>query len=153
VLYYLSNLFVKEGKIMYALNKVEKAYIRRIVVNTRNDYLKREKYKRYDEVELEGEIENIIDKNNNIEDVLTRINDKDVISYSLEMVFEDKKIMKIVKALTLKEKLVLFSYYLENNTDQKIAKVLNSKTDTIKKIRQRALKKIKDNYYKNGGSK
>lgn len=137
---------------MYALNNKEKAYLRGIAINTRNDFLKNEKYKKYEEIELE-ETEEIVDKDNKIEDILVVIDNENVDSYCIEKVFEDKKIMKIVEALTLKEKLVLFSFYFENNTDLEISKALNEKADTIKKVRQRALIKIKNKYLENGGDK
>ena len=59
----------------------------------------------------------------------------------------------IVKALTLREKLVLFSYYFEKKTDAAIGNALNINGDTARKIRIRALEKIKNKYKKLKGSK
>lgn len=138
---------------MYVLGKNEKAYLRRIIINTKNDYLKNNKYNGVEEVELEGEAESIVDKKNELDNILVIMNDKDINSCSIENVFEDKEIMKIVKALTLREKLVLFLYYFENNTDIEIGKALSMNSDSVKKVRQRTLIKVKERYLKSGGNK
>ena len=53
---------------MYALSNQEKAYLRRIVINTRNEYLKTEKYKRYEEIELIEELDYSVYMQNKIEE-------------------------------------------------------------------------------------
>lgn len=137
---------------MYALSNQEKAYLRRIVINTRNEYLKTEKYKRYEEIELIEELDYSVYMQNKIEESIDNIDNAKIVSNSIENIFSDEVIMKNVKALTLREKLVLFSYYFENNTDQEIGNALNLKGDTIRKIRVRTLEKIRKNYI-GGGNK
>lgn len=137
---------------MYALSNQEKAYLRRIVINTRNEYLKTEKYKGYEEIELIEELDYSVYMQNKIEESIDNIDNAKIVSNSIENIFSDEIIMKNVKALTLREKLVLFSYYFENNTDQEIGKALNLKGDTVRKIRVRALEKIRKNLT-GGGNK
>lgn len=78
--------------------------------------------------------------------------EKEIIAPKIENVFRDEKITKIVKALTFREKLVLFLYYFEDKTDNEIGKSLKSKEDAIRKVRKRALEKIQKRYFQEEGS-
>ena len=142
---------------MYALNNDEKAYLRKIMINVRNEYIKKEMYKEYEEIEIENEddlnLSNYACYKDSIDVLIENINDNDILPSNIENLFTNKKIMKIVKALTLKEKLVLFLYYFESKTDREIGENLDIKTNTIKKIRLRALEKIRLSYFNNGGRK
>lgn len=130
---------------MYNLSNEEKSYLRKIVENTRKDFLNKNKY-----VLLEDDIDSVNEKFlisiENIEVNFEIKYEKELSPFEIENVFKDKNMNKVVKALTLREKLVLFSYYFENKTDSQIAKVLNLNSDTVRKIRGRSLKKIKDKY-------
>lgn len=133
---------------MYKLSNEEKTYLRKIVINTRNNFFKKNKY-----VVLEENIEDIDEKLlisvENIEINFEIKYDKEIKPIEIEKVFRDRDMNNIVKnALTLREKLVLFLYYFENNTDLEVGKVLNVKMDAARMIRTRALKKIRNNYKK-----
>lgn len=132
---------------MYNLSNEEKSYLRKIVESTRKDYINKNKY-----CVLEDDIDSINEKFlvsiENIEVNFEIKCEKEISPSKIEDVFWDKNMNKIVKALTLREKLVLFSYYFESKTDSQIAEVLNKNPDTIRKIRGRALKKIKEQYLK-----
>ena len=137
----------------YNLKKKKKAYLKKIVINTRNKYLKKAKYNKISELELELLEDNEIIVDNSLEINLEIKLDKEIMPFFIENIFTDKKIMKIVKTLSLREKLVLFLYYFESKTDKSIGKFLNVNGDTITKIRCRALKKIRKQYYMKGKEK
>ena len=136
---------------MYKLSKNEKSYLRQIVINTRNEYLRKNKY-----IFIESEIDDVDEKllisKENIEINFEIKSERDICAPEIEKVFQDKNMFNIVKALTLREKLVLFSYYFEKKTDAATGKALNINGDTARKIRIRALEKIKKEYRRMKGS-
>lgn len=135
---------------MYILSNDEKSYLRKVAMYTRKDYLRKNKY-----IFIEDDIDEIDEKFLiSIENVEINVEvkaDMEICAPNIEKVFKDRKMNKIVKALTLREKLVLFSYYFENKTDAAIGKELNIKGDTARKIRIRALDKAKKEYGKMKG--
>lgn len=135
---------------MYILSNDEKSYLRKIAMYTRKDYLRKNKY-----IFIEDDIDEIDEKFlisiENVEINVEVKTDMEICAPNIEKVFKDRKMNKIVKALTLREKLVLFSYYFENKTDAAIGKALNIKGDTARKIRNRALDKAKKEYGKMKG--
>lgn len=129
---------------MYKLNNCEKSYLRKIIINTRNTYFTKNKYILVEEsMEMEDE-ELLID--NNIEVNFETKIDNEITNYNIQDVFSEEKMIEIVKSLTSREKLVIFLYYFEDKTDEKIGNILNIKGDTARKIRTRALQKIKREY-------
>ena len=62
--------------------------------------------------------------------------DRNICASQMEKVFGDPCLLKSSKALTYREKLVLFSYYWEETTDEKIGKELHLKGDTVRKNRK-----------------
>lgn len=126
----------------YELNRQEKGMILGIILNTRNDYLK--KYK-YSKIKYES-LENIetINTNERIEDVVLKNYDEFLCSSELSNLFENPNIKEVIeKALTEKQKSVLFLYYCKNKKDKEIASILSIKEDTSRKIRNRSLEKIR----------
>lgn len=133
---------------MYKLSNEEKTYLRKIVINTRNNFFKKNRYVILEE-NIEDTDEKLLISVENIEINFEIKCDKEIKPIEIEKVFRDRDINNIVKnALTLREKLVLFLYYFENKTDLEVGKTLNIKMDAARMIRTRALKKIKDNYKK-----
>lgn len=128
--------------IEYKLTEKEKGIILGIILNTRNDYLKKNKYSKIKYVNLESIA--IITANDRVEDDVERIFDSVVSSSNLENLFTNIKIKRIIeKALTKKDKSVLFLYYCKNKTDKETANILKIKEDTARKIRNRAIEKIR----------
>lgn len=136
---------------MYKLSKNEKSYLRQIVINTRNEYLRNNKYI-FIESEMNDVDEKLLISIENVEINFEIKSERDICAPEIEKVFKDKNMFNIVKALTLREKLVLFSYYFEKKTDAATGKALNINGDTARKIRVRALDKIKKNYKKMKGN-
>ncbi len=130
---------------MYKLSINERAYLKKIVMYTRKEYLNKNKY-----IYIEENIDTIDEKFlvsiENVEINFEIKSDMDISSTQMEKVFSDEKISRIVETLTLREKLVLFLYYFEGKTDAAIGKALNIKGDTARKIRVRTIEKIKKQY-------
>ena len=136
---------------VYKLSKNEKSYLRQIVINTRNEYLRQNKYI-FIESEMNDVDEKLLISIENVEINFEIKSERDICAPEIEKVFKDKNMFNIVKALTLREKLVLFSYYFEKKTDAAIGNALNINGDTARKIRVRALDKIKKNFKKMKGN-
>lgn len=133
---------------MYILNNKEKAALITIARRTRIDYLKSNHYT-YLEDDIDMVDENIFVSEENIENYCEAKCDKEICAYEIEKIFSDPLLLKSSKALTYKEKLVLFSYYMEEkSTDKRVGEIMNMKGDTVRKIRKRALEKIKKEYLK-----
>ena len=132
---------------VYKLSKKEKSYLRQIVINTRNKYFRKNKYI-FIENNIEAADEKFLISIENVEINFEIKSERDICAPEIEKVFKDENMFNIVKALTLREKLVLFSYYFENKTDAATGKALNINGDTARKIRIRAIEKIKKEYRK-----
>ena len=125
---------------MYELNNQEKALLKIILQNTRIDYIRKNK-NILKEIELD---ENILYADDELENII----DNEIEIYILENIFYDKKISKAIKSLTYEDKLVIYFYYVKQETDKEISNRLMVSASAITKKRQRAINKIKRNYFK-----
>lgn len=140
---------------MYILNNKEKAALVTIARRTRYDYLRKNNYT-YLEDDIDMIDEELLISEENIEKTVAEKMDGELCASEFEKIFDDPYLTIISKALTKNERLVLFSYYLEkdekgeinNKTDEIVAKELNMKADTVRKTRNRAKKKIRNEYFK-----
>lgn len=125
----------------YDLNEKEEGIILGIILNTMNDFLKMNKYSKIKYVSLEKA--EVINANERVEDNVIKSYDENLSVFELGNLFENSKIKKIIeKALTNKQRSVLFLYYCKNKKDKEIGRLMNLKEDTVRKIRNRAIEKI-----------
>ena len=144
---------------MYILSNKEKAALITIARRARYDYLRKNDYT-YLEDDIDMIDEELLIAEENIEKTVAEKIDGDICASDFEKIFDDPYLIKISKALTKKERLVLFSYYMEKdenvelteNTDNVVAKKVNMKPDTARKTRKRALGKLKKEYLKLKGN-
>ena len=132
---------------MYILNNQEKACLVTIARRTRDRYLNKNKYT-YFEDDIDLYEDNLFISNENVEIDFERKNDFNIEISEFEKIFSDLYLLKSTKNLSYREKLVLFSYYLEKKTDARIGKELHIKGDSIQKTRKRAIEKIIRTYFK-----
>ena len=139
--------------ILYILNIKEKACILTIVRRTRINYLAKNNYIHFED-DIDMLDESVFISDEDIEEDFERKCDMDISAEEIEKIFTDLYLLKSTKKLSFREKLVLFSYYLEHKTDARIGKELHLKDDTVRKIRKRATKKIAKTYFQMiGGNK
>ena len=125
----------------YDLNEKEEGIILGIILNTMNDFLKMNKYSKIKYVTLEKA--EVINANERVEDNVIKSYDENLSVFELGNLFENSKIKKIIdKALTNKQRSVLFLYYCKNKKDKEISRLMHLKEDTVRKIRNRAIEKI-----------
>lgn len=128
--------------IKYELTQKEKGIILGIVLNTRNDYLKKNKYSKIKYIELKNI--NVLISDETFDDVIQNKCNTIMSASELGNLFTDPKLKKIIEmALTDKQRSVLFLYYCKNKKDKEISQILNLKEDTVRKIRNRTLEKIR----------
>ena len=144
---------------MYILSNKEKAALITIARRARYDYLRKNDYT-YLEDDIDMIDEELLIAEENIEKTVAEKIDGDICASDFEKIFDDPYLIKISKALTKKERLVLFSYYMEKDengeinqkTDKLVSRELNMKPDTGRKTRKRALGKLKKEYLKLKGN-
>ena len=144
---------------MYIFINKKKAALITIARRARYDYLRKNDYT-YLEDDIDMIDEELLIAEENIEKTVAEKIDGDICASDFEKIFDDPYLIKISKALTKKERLVLFSYYMEKDengeitekTDKVVAKELNMKPDTARKTRKRALEKLKKEYLKLKGN-
>lgn len=128
------------------LSKEEKLYLKRIVLSAKNTYL-RANYKVFNsEVKLE---ENIIDYSENLLEVIFKNFENSIKGvFEFEKVFSNIIIYKTIKALSLKEKEVLFLLFKEDMTVTEISEKMKIRRETVWRIKQRVQNKILKNFIK-----
>ena len=123
------------------LTKEEKLYLKRIVMTAKNKYF--EKNSNYincsnmliDDVTLVSE-ESVLDA------VLQKCQEEVESAVEFEKTLSDPKLYNIVKALSLKEKEVLFYLYKKQKSMNDIAEIMNLDRKTVRKYRDNAQNKI-----------
>lgn len=136
----------RKNYLVEELSNEEKAYLRKIVISTRNTYLK-ENWKYINDVTRLDD--NIVDYSNNINDMIFKNYENsinDVIEF--EKMFSNVVIYKSIRALSLKEKEVLFLLFKEDMTITEISKKMKIRRETVWRIKQRAQNKILKNLIK-----
>lgn len=131
----------RKNYLLEELSKEEKAYIMKIVLNTRRKYI-RDNYefinnKNIDLLEIEDiEAESVLDA------VINKCENEIKSAIEFENVISDNKLYFVVKALSLKEKIVLFSLYKERKEIKQIALEMNLSRKRVWQIKCQAQDKI-----------
>lgn len=123
------------------LSKEEKKYLKLLVVNVRKKYV-RDNYESlnnrnidlYDCLNLEGE---------SVLEVVVNKCEKEIKSaVEFETIISDEKLYNLVKTLSIREKIVLFSLYKEHKSISQIALEMGIERTTTWRIKAKALDKI-----------
>ena len=125
------------------LTKEEKSYLVSIIKSTRNNYLKKNFYnKRFIMVELK---DNIPDEMSlDLDVIINNAQIKNMSAGEFENVFLNAKLYKIVKALSLKEKMMLFSLFNEGKSIRYIAKEQKIDKNTVIRKRKKFINLVKE---------
>lgn len=128
--------YLKEG-----LSKEEKIYLKKMILNVRRLYIK-ENYDFINPKDLCWDTCEDIEGESVLETVLNKCVDEIVSAMEFEKVICDEKLYNIIKALSLREKMVLFSLYKEGKTIKQISKEMNISEKTISRSKTNAHKQI-----------
>lgn len=141
----------RKNYLVEKLTKEEKLYLKRIVLTAKNKYIE----KNYNYINSRNvSIDKIeISSGDSIVDEIMKMKEENMESEEkLHEVFSDSKLCKIIKALSLKEKKVLFYFLLKYKTIKEVSNSMNRHKRTITKIRDNTFDKIADQLNEGGKS-
>ena len=128
------NYLVKE------LTSEEKVYLKRIVMTARNKYIQ----KNYNYINNTNIVMNdeLFAEETVLNTVLRKCQDEVDSAIEFEKIISNPKLYNIVKALSLREKEVLFYLYKEQKNIKEVSEIMHLDRKTVRKYRNVAQEKI-----------
>lgn len=123
------------------LSKEEKSYLKKLILNVRRKYIK-DNYEYLNSKDINWDTLEDVECSSLFDAVLNKCVDELKSALEFEKLFCDEKLYNIVKALSVKEKTVLFALYKEEKEVNQIANELNVERTTIWRIKNKAQEKI-----------
>ena len=123
------------------LSKEEKSYLKKLILNVRRKYIK-DNYEYLNSNDVNWDTFEDIECNSLFDAVLNKCVDELKSALEFERLFCDEKLYNVTKALSVKEKMVLFALYKEEKGINQIANEMNVERTTIWRIRNKAQEKI-----------
>ncbi len=124
------------------LSNEEKLYLKTLIINVRKKYI-RTNYKFINSKCIDYSELNIEDSESLLDTILYKF-ERELKSASEfeKIIYNNDKLYKIVRALSLKEKTMLFYLYYENISIEQIPKIMNISRATAYRMRESILDKI-----------
>lgn len=132
---------VEKNYLVEELSKEEKSYLKKIVINTRKKYIRNN----YDIINNRNIDFNCIEdaESESVSDLVINKAEREIKSaMEFEKAISNIKLYNVIKALSSKEKMVLFYLYKENNSINQIANKMQIDRTTVWRINNVILKKI-----------
>ena len=123
------------------LSKEEKSYLKKLILNVRRKYIK-DNYEYLNSKDINWDTLEDVEGSSLFDAVLNKCVDELKSALEFEKLFCDEKLYNIVKALSVKEKTVLFALYKKEKEVNQIANELNVERTTIWRIKNKAQEKI-----------
>lgn len=122
------------------LSKEEKSYLRSIIVSAKNTYLRRN----WNNINMSEELkEDIVDSSDNLLETIFADYEKNMRNIAeFENLFSNITVYKIIKALSLQEKMVLFLLYKENKSVLEVSSEMKIRRETVWRIKTKVQDKI-----------
>lgn len=129
--------YLKQG-----LSKEEKIYLKTLIVNVRNRYI-RKNYKFINNMFVEYSEMKITDSESLLDTILYKF-ERELKSASEfeKIIYNNDKLYKIVGALSEKEKTMLFYLYYEEKEIKEVSKIMNISLATAYRRKEQLLNKI-----------
>lgn len=131
----------RKNYLVEELSEDEKSYLKKIIINERKryirdnyDYLNRRNVDIYDLVNIEGD--------SVLETIINKCEEEIKSAIEFEKVTSNGKLYYGIKALSLKEKMVLFSLYKEKKEINQVAIEMKIGRTTAWRIKNKALNKL-----------
>lgn len=131
----------RKNYLLEKLSKEEKSYLKKMIVNVRRKYI-RDNYDYLNSKDIKWDTCTDVESESLFDAVLNKCVDELESALEFERLFSDEKLYNIAKALSLKEKMVLFSLYKERKSVNQIATEMNLQRSTIWRIKNKAQDKI-----------
>ena len=126
------------------LSKEEKSYLKKLILNVRRKYIK-DNYEYLNSNDVNWDTFEDIECSSLFDAVLNKCVDELKSALEFERLFCDEKLYNVTKALSVKEKMVLFALYKEEKGINQIANEMNVERTTIWRIKNKAQEKILKN--------
>lgn len=124
------------------LSKEEKVYLKTLIVNVRNRYI-RKNYKFINNMFVEYSEMKITDSESLLDTILYKFERKlKSVSEFEKIIYNNDKLYKIVGALSEKEKTMLFYLYYEEKEIKEVSKIMNISLATAYRRKEQLLNKI-----------
>ena len=124
------------------LSKEEKVYLKTLIVNVRNRYI-RKNYKFINNMFVEYSEIKITDSESLLDTILYKFERKLKSASEFEkIIYNNDKLYKIVGALSEKEKTMLFYLYYEEKEIKEVSKIMNISLATAYRRKEQLLNKI-----------
>lgn len=123
------------------LTREENAYLKKVVVNARNKYIR----DNYDFLQIKSiNIDDtlVIDESSVLDVVIEKCEKEIKSAVEFEKMISNVKLYNAVKALSFKEKMVLFSLYSQNKNINQIAREMGIARETVWRLKNRTLDKL-----------
>ena len=128
----------RKDYLLEKLSNEEKLYLKKLIINVRRKYI-RTNYKFINSKCIDYSELNIEDSES-IFDTLIYEFDKELNSaMEFEKLISNEKLYKIIRALSLKEKMMLFYLYKEEKDIYEVAKIMNISLATAYRLKNQAL--------------
>ncbi len=123
------------------LSKEEKSYLKKLILNVRRKYIK-DNYEYLNSKDVNWDTFEDIECSSLFDAVLNKCVDELKSALEFERLFCDEKLYNVTKALSVKEKMVLFALYKEEKGINQIANEMNIERTTVWRIKNKAQEKI-----------
>ncbi len=130
----------RKNYLVEELTNEEKVYLKRIVMTARNKYIQ----KNYNYINNTNIVMNdeLFAEETVLDTVLQKCQDEVDSAIEFEKTLSNPKLYNIVKALSLREKEVLFYLYKEQKNIKEVSEIMHLDRKTVRKYRNIAQKKI-----------
>ncbi len=137
----------RKDYLLEELSKEEKLYLRRIVMTARNKYIEKN-YNYINNINVSTKDVFPIMEDSILDTVLERCQGEINSAVEFEKTLSNPNLYNVVKALSLREKEVLFYLYKKQKSINEISRILKIDRITVWRIRNRAQKKIAEKLVK-----
>ena len=131
----------RKNYLLEELSKEEKAYLKSILVNERRRYI-RDNYNYLNSTNVHIYDLINVEADSVLESVINKCEEEIKSAIEFEKITSNSKLYYGIKALSLKEKMVLFALYKENKEVNQIALEMKLDRTTIWRIKDKALDKL-----------
>lgn len=131
----------RKNYLVEKLTKEENIYLKKVILNTRRLYI-RDNYDFINNTNMDLSQVEDIEAESVLEAVINNCEKQIKSAIEFEKVISNNKMYIVIKALSLKEKMVLFALYKENKTINQIALEMKIDRTTAWRIKSKALDKI-----------
>ena len=131
----------KRNYLVEKLTKEENAYLKKVVINARNKYI-RDNFDFLQNKSINIDDTLVIDDSSVLDVVIEKCEKEIKSAVEFEKMISNVKLYNAVKTLSFKEKMVLFSLYSQNKNVNQIAREMGIAREKVWRLKNRTLDKL-----------